>query len=180
MSTPTDSEILSWLEAGGPEGHDVFIDRDPQYFAVRLWPREGPGPEFTGPTLRSALVQAMNQYPLKATPQGCASAYGIIDPEYARIFTIARLLAWQEGYALAMHGSFTRDLDLVAVPWTEKAREPEHLVRRILAACEDTLREQHGNPVTKPHGRKVWTLIFSAFGDPRFVDLSIFPVPSPS
>jgi hypothetical protein len=103
------------------------------------------------------------------------AAYGIMDPDYARIFTKARLLAWQEGYALALHGSFTRDLDLVAVPWTEKACEPEHLVRRILAACEETLREQHGNPGTKPHGRKVWTLIFSAFGDPRFVDLSIFP-----
>jgi hypothetical protein len=102
-------------------------------------------------------------------------AYGVIDPDYARVYTIARLLAWQEGYALAMHGSFTRDLDLVAVPWTDKACEPEHLVRRILAACEETLREQHGNPGTKPHGRKVWTLIFSAFGDPRFVDLSIFP-----
>jgi hypothetical protein len=100
--------------------------------------------------------------------------YGIIDPDYARVFTIARLLAWQEGYALAMHGSFTRDLDLVAVPWTEKACEPAHLVSRILGACE-FLREQHGNPGSKPHGRKVWTLIFSAFGDPRFVDLSIFP-----
>lgn len=102
--------------------------------------------------------------------------YGIIDPDYARIFTIARLLAWQEGYALAMHGSFTRDLDLIAVPWTDKACEPEHLVRRIIAACEN-LREQHSNPKSKPHGRQVWTLIFSAFGDPRFVDLSIFPIP---
>ena len=100
--------------------------------------------------------------------------YGVIDPDYARIFTVARLLAWQEGYALAMHGSFTRDLDLLAVPWTDKASEPGHLVRRILAACEN-LREQHGNPGEKPHGRRVWTLVFSAFGDPRFVDLSIMP-----
>lgn len=51
-------------------------------------------------------------------------AYGIIDPDYARIFTVARLLAWQEGYALAMHGSFTRDLDLLAVPWTDKRLSP--------------------------------------------------------
>lgn len=101
-------------------------------------------------------------------------AYGIIDPDYARIFTVARVLAWQEGYALAMHGSFTRDLDLLAAPWTDKACEPEHLVQRILGACEN-LREQHSNPGLKPHGRKVWTLIFSAFGDPRFVDLSIMP-----
>ena len=102
------------------------------------------------------------------------SAYGIIDPDYARIFTIARLLAWQEGYALAMHGSFTRDLDLIAVPWTDRACEPEHLVRRLLSACEEKLREQSGNPGLKPHGRKVWTLVFSGFADPRYVDLSIF------
>lgn len=101
-------------------------------------------------------------------------AYGIIDPDYARIFTIARLLAWQEGYALAMHGSFTRDLDLIAVPWTDNACEPEHLVRRLLSACEATLREQNGNPGLKPHGRKVWTLVFTGFADPRYVDLSIF------
>lgn len=100
--------------------------------------------------------------------------YGIIDPDYARIFTIARLLAWQEGYALAMHGSFTRDLDLVAIPWADKVCDPEHLVCRILGACEN-LRSQHSNPGVKPHGRKVWTLIFAGFGDPRFVDLSIFP-----
>lgn len=112
-----------------------------------------------------------------ALPQATCSApsaYGIIDPDYARIFTIARLLAWQEGYALAMHGSFTRDLDLIAVPWTNKACEPEHLVRRLLSACEETLREQSGNPGLKPHGRKVWTLVFTGFADPRYVDLSIF------
>lgn len=99
--------------------------------------------------------------------------YGIIDPDYARIYTIARLLAWQEGYMLAMHGSFTRDLDLIAVPWTEKACEGDHLVRRILAANEN-LYEQ-GEPGIKPHGRKSYTLMFKKFGDPRFVDLSITP-----
>lgn len=114
------------------------------------------------------------EYHRERQNHAAATVYGIIDPDYARIFTVARLLAWQEGYAVAMHGSFTRDLDLVAAPWTDKACEPEHLVRRILAACEN-LREQHGNPGAKPHGRKVWTLIFSAFGDPRFVDLSILP-----
>lgn len=107
--------------------------------------------------------------------------YGIIDPEYARIYTIARLLAWSEGYALMMHGSFTRDLDLVAIPWAENVCEPEHLVRRLLSATEDTLRAIHredsqpGPASDKPHGRKVWTLVFKKFGDPRFVDLSVIP-----
>ena len=106
-----------------------------------------------------------------AMPDG--PAYGIIDPDYARIFTIARKLAWDEGYALAMHGSFTRDLDLIAVPWTEKACDPEHLVKQIEAA---TGTKQNGHPPgDKPHGRRAWTLLLPAFGDPRFVDLSIMP-----
>jgi len=71
-----------------------------------------------------------------------------------------------------MHGSFTRDLDIVAVPWTEKACEPEHLVRRVLASNLN-LSEANGNPGSKPHSRRVWTLMLPEFGDPRFVDLSI-------
>lgn len=106
-----------------------------------------------------------------AAPEG--PAYGIIDPDYARIYTMARALAWQEGYALCMHGSFTRDLDLLAAPWTPSACEPEHLVRRI---CDATGLSQTGHPPgQKPHGRLAWTLLLPAFNDPRFVDLSIMP-----
>lgn len=102
--------------------------------------------------------------------------YGIIDPDYARIFTVARVLCWSEGYALTMHGSFTRDLDLVAVPWIDRAREPEHLARRILETCG--LKDTAGNPGEKSHGRLVWTMRLPDFGDPRFVDFSVMP-PSP-
>ena len=98
--------------------------------------------------------------------------YGVIDPDYARVFTIARCLAWSEGYALAMHGSFSRDLDLIAVPWTDSASEPEHLARRIEAATDLRITNP-GKEGEKPHGRMVWTLKFKTFADPRFVDLSI-------
>lgn len=100
-------------------------------------------------------------------------SYGIIDPDYARVFTMARTLAWAEGYAIAFHGSFTRDLDLIAIPWTEAACEPDHLLRRIESATG--LKNISDQPGKKPHGRLAWTLTFSTFGDPRFVDLSIMP-----
>lgn len=110
--------------------------------------------------------------------QGEVAAYGIIDPDYARVFTIARCLAWAEGYSLAMQGSFTRDLDLLAVPWTDSACEPEHLARRIEEAA--SLRITHpSKDGEKPHGRLVWTMKFKTFGDPRFVDLSIMPRTTP-
>lgn len=109
-----------------------------------------------------------------------APAYGIIDPDYARVFTIGRCVAWQEGYALVMHGSFTRDLDLIAIPWTDRATDAEHLVKRVALALDDLsiLEKGRGKPsqaMQKPHGRLAWTLTFKAFGDPRFVDLSVMP-----
>jgi hypothetical protein len=104
---------------------------------------------------------------------GITPLYGIIDPDYARVFTMSRTLAWQEGYALLFHGSFTRDLDLIAVPWTAAACEPERLLRRVAAATD--LNILTTDPGQKEHGRLAWTLTFKAFGDPRFVDFSIMP-----
>ncbi len=106
-------------------------------------------------------------------PSQSEPVYGIFDPDYARVFTIARCLARTEGYALAMHGSFTRDLDLLAVPWTDHACEADHLVARIADACK--LKPIGGPPSDKPHGRRAWTLLFPEFGDPRFIDLSVMP-----
>jgi len=105
--------------------------------------------------------------------QSLSPAFGIIDPDYARIFTIARCLAWAEGYAIAMHGSFTRDLDLIAVPWAQHACEPEHLAKRIESAAGLKISVSPKND--KPFGRLVWTMTLPDFGDPRFVDLSIIP-----
>ena len=97
--------------------------------------------------------------------------FGIIDPDYGRIFSIARAIAWQEGFALCAQGSFTRDLDLLAVPWTDSARPDTHvLVGRIAQAAGLTVR---GEPTTKPHGRKAWTLLLPGFYEPRFVDISV-------
>ncbi|MBF8177697.1 hypothetical protein IXC47_08395 [Herminiimonas contaminans] len=56
---------------------------------------------------------------------------------------MARVLAWSEGYAITMHGSFTRDLYLLAVPWADRVCEPEH------------------PPSEKPHGRLAWTPLYA-------------------
>jgi len=100
------------------------------------------------------------------------SVYGVIDPDYARVFTHARIIAWQFGYACLAHGSFTRDLDLLLVPWTESACAPiSGIVLRIADVAGLTLQ---GEPSDKPHGRKAWTLLFPGFNDPRWVDVSAF------
>lgn len=103
--------------------------------------------------------------------QANGSVYGVIDPDYGRVFSIARAIAWQEGYSICAQGSFTRDLDLLATPWTDHARKDvDVLVRRIAHAADLNIQ---GEPSDKPHGRKAWTLLFKTFGDPRFVDISV-------
>ena len=102
---------------------------------------------------------------------------GVIDPDYARVFTIARIIAWQYGFSASIQGSFTRDLDLLLVPWTAAALSVTglHLAKRIAQCTGLTV---YGEPTVKPHGRLAYTLLFTGFDDPRWVDLSIFiPLP---
>lgn len=105
-------------------------------------------------------------------PQQAAQQFGIIDPDYARIFTQARIIAWQYGWACLAHGSFTRDLDLLLVPWTDRAvRDAGGIVHRIADVCGLTVR---GDPVTKPGGRLAWSLLLPGFSEVRWVDVSAF------
>jgi hypothetical protein len=97
----------------------------------------------------------------------------IYDPDYARAYSIIRCWAWSYGYAACLHGSFTRDLDVVLVPWTDQATNPAHLVT-LLAEHTDT-KLQSPDPGQKPHGRLCWTLLFKSPGDPRWIDLSVMP-----
>mgnify|MGYP006137019965 CR=1 FL=1 len=107
----------------------------------------------------------------------------ILDPDYARVFTQARIIAWQYGYACVMHGSFTRDLDLLLTPWEERACDNRvQLLKLIAQACD--LQFVHGDesilkatPVftQKPHGRTACTLYFPGYKDRRWVDISFTP-----
>ncbi len=109
-------------------------------------------------------------------------AYGVVDPDYARVYTQARIIAWQYGYACVMHGSFTRDLDLLLVPWTEEARANGDQLLKLIAdasglrfrAGEKDIYKAKVEWTEKPHGRKACSLFFPEFGDRRWVDISIF------
>lgn len=101
-----------------------------------------------------------------------AQMFGVIDPDYARIFTQARIIAWQYGWACLAHGSFTRDLDLLLVPWLDRAMQEDasYLVKRI---AEVAGLEVAGEPSDKPCGRRAWTLHLPGFSEVRWVDLSV-------
>lgn len=80
------------------------------------------------------------------------------------------------GYALGVHGSQERDIDLVAVPWTDQAVAPEGLANSLRQVIEGLypigLESGPGEKHPKPHGRLCWSFWLRPW---TYIDLSVFP-----
>jgi hypothetical protein len=100
---------------------------------------------------------------------------------YAHLIPIAR----EHGYALSLHGSMQRDLDLIAVPWIDEASKPYDLVIAIKTAINGYIHDEwdfekcalerdfsRRNPTIKPHGRLTWAI---QLGAGYYIDLSVMP-----
>lgn len=99
--------------------------------------------------------------------------YGVMDPDYARFLSMARCIAKAEGYALAVHGSFSRDLDVIAIPWiAEPNSTPSQLANQIAGRTGLRL---HPVMQVREHGRMTWTMHFPD-ADPRYIDFSATPL----
>lgn len=87
-----------------------------------------------------------------------------------------RGVARSVGYALTVHGSLSRDLDLVAIPWVDGAKEPDVLLKALAQRCRELTgwgHLEHPDQWTpKPHGRLAATIIASADVN---LDLSVMP-----
>lgn len=71
---------------------------------------------------------------------------------YIQILPQIRKAAHDLGYAVGLHGSMRRDLDLIAVPWIENHSDIDILVKAIhMAACGTTLSRYEWEQ--KPCGR---------------------------
>lgn len=88
-----------------------------------------------------------------------------------------RAVARECGYAIAVHGSEARDLDLIAAPWTPEATSADRLITRL---CEELPLIEIPpeppvafNPEMKPWGRIAWSL--AGCPDHKYVDLSVAP-----
>ncbi len=93
--------------------------------------------------------------------------------EQDRAISRIRRVASDCGYAVAIHGSRRRDLDLIAVPWVAGATSPEN----FLAALSDRENCSYGPPNPRPHGRVGYVL--HGFAACKYVDLSIL-TPTPT
>ena len=98
--------------------------------------------------------------------QRYAAAYAV--GTYPRAATRANQL----GYALSLHGSLQRDLDLIAVPWTDEACSARDLVAAICDEFDVQPNRSIGDPERKPHGRLAWSIPLW-WG--AYIDLSVIP-----
>lgn len=104
-------------------------------------------------------------------------------PVYAVLYAKMAEAARSCGYALAVHGSMSRDLDVVAIPWTEEATSAEVVVK---AMAEVAARRIGDDPVIgyqlstapRPHGRVGFSFPFvltDGFTPDGYVDVSVMP-----
>lgn len=87
---------------------------------------------------------------------------------------VATNVGRQLGYAVGVHGSRLRDIDLIAAPWTAKAIPPRELAESIAYALPGFIR---GRQTRRPHGRVAY-IIWPRFLwglDVWYIDLSIMP-----
>lgn len=93
-------------------------------------------------------------------------------PVYCALYPQLAEVAREHGYALAIHGSLGRDMDLICVPWVESPSQPQTVVDAMTSKF--AVKEVGGPADVKEHGRLVYTLSL-AFGE-CFIDLSFMPI----
>lgn len=98
-------------------------------------------------------------------------AAGWTDPELPPVARI-RELAAQIGYAIGVHGSQERDLDLIAAPWTEEALKLNY--REVMQHIADGLSARLVETELKPLGRRACTIQMNGWFKP--IDLSVCPM----
>jgi hypothetical protein len=98
--------------------------------------------------------------------------YNWMPVTYVTYYGMLREIAIEHGYALGLHGSVTRDFDLIAVPWTENASPPKEMLMafRKIIGIERPNGEPYDTMEEKPHGRIAYTIETGCEG---YLDISI-------
>lgn len=106
-----------------------------------------------------------------ATKAFCEALVAVLLPKF-------RQAAAADGYAIAVHGSCSRDIDLIAVPWAESPLPVDRFVEHIVSVAKEHMGGAclHGDVGLKPHGRRAYTIVMS--GSIPWIDLSVMsPAP---
>lgn len=111
--------------------------------------------------------------------------------KYELLIGPLRERARELGYAIGVHGTLKRDIDLIACPWTNEAVDPKKLAEQLRLVVEKVngyaqpgAREVSeyfldGCPGGKDHGRLCWTWFLDKKGADEhqgpYIDLSVMP-----
>lgn len=111
--------------------------------------------------------------------------------KYELLIGPLREKARELGYALAVHGTLKRDIDLIACPWVSGAVDPKQLAEQLRLVAEkvngyaqpgDREVSEYfldGCPGGKDHGRLCWTWYLDKKGSDNchgpYIDLSVMP-----
>lgn len=93
-----------------------------------------------------------------------------------------RRAAKDEGYAITVHGSLNRDIDMVAIPWREHGvADADTLVRRLTGAIGGVTGSCNARAewTKKPHGRIAKILMVWCGENTGMIDLSVMPAIQP-
>jgi uncharacterized protein GlcG (DUF336 family) len=113
----------------------------------------------------------------------------VLDPSPARaaayvaLYPMLVAVARRHGYALAVHGTVTRDFDLIAVPWVDEASDPLTLIKAFKKATNAVTHHDETDhlvkdcsPTKKPHGRVAFSLHVTNHGMyGGYLDISVMP-----
>lgn len=92
-------------------------------------------------------------------------------PVYCALYPALAEITRKHGYALAIHGTMGRDMDLICVPWVKSPSKHRDVIDEITSTFD--IKEVGGPPTLKEHGRLAYT-ISVGFGE-CFIDLSFTP-----
>ncbi len=97
-------------------------------------------------------------------------------PAYAAFYPMLAEIARENGYALAIHGTVTRDFDLIAIPWVKECVSSDtliHLIANYAAMFYFDKKHSLIGPEIKEHGRKAWSILM---GNGAVIDFSVMPL----
>lgn len=100
-------------------------------------------------------------------------AHPLLIQIYTELLPDLRSTAKELGWAITVHGSMTRDFDLVAIKWSEDASDSDMLLHGIFDTLKLTkvkMEQCLSTKEKKPHSRTAYAIPLFAY---LYIDLSI-------
>lgn len=106
----------------------------------------------------------------------------VVKRQLERILCPIRMVAREHGYAVVVHGSLARDIDLIAVPWVKECSSPKAVaeaIREVAAkilgyATETDHDAKMEGDALKYHGRRCFSYYLPG-PEGIYIDLSVVP-----